>query len=216
MAISAGQIWSSKMDTVGIVNMSYHDACKLVEQLCLNLNEYHCSKSQDYRDFFNTRATECEEKLKDLLRSLYATPPLTLDKAEASHPQRCIDARNRLNTAIHGEGAVIDDLETAVHQACLVIKRNKNGQSSNPTVPEGLRWFTVAQHGMPEIGEVVIGGLWHTDPWLKPECATHFIWGQCRVLSDSHRDFKDGKRWHTFGPSHNDITHWARLNIPKT
>jgi hypothetical protein len=81
-------------------------------------------------------------------------------------------------------------------------------------VPEGLQWFTVAENGMPEIGEAVVGGLWYTDPWLKPECATSFMWGQCRVLSDTHRDFKDGKRWHTFGPSHNDITHWARFSPP--
>jgi hypothetical protein len=53
-------------------------------------------------------------------------------------------------------------------------------------------------------------------PWLKPEAATRFMWGLCRVLKDDHRDFKDGKRWQTFGPSHNEITHWARLNMPAT
>lgn len=83
-----------------------------------------------------------------------------------------------------------------------------------PGVPEGVQWFTVAEHGMPDFDEEVIAGLWYTDPWLKPDRATRFIWGLCRVLKDDHRDFKDGKRWHTFGPSHNDITHWARLNMP--
>ena len=85
-----------------------------------------------------------------------------------------------------------------------------------PSVPDGLQWFTVAEHGLPEVGEVVVGGLWYTDPWLKPECATSFMWGQCRVVDTKHRDFKDGKQWLTFGPSHNQITHWARLNPPAT
>ena len=81
-------------------------------------------------------------------------------------------------------------------------------------VPDGVHWFTVTQDGMPDFGEEVIGGFWYTDPWLKPDCATRFMWGQCRVVKDDHRDFKDGKRWQTFGPSHNDITHWARLKSP--
>ena len=83
-----------------------------------------------------------------------------------------------------------------------------------PSVPDGLQWFTVAEHGLPEVGAVVVGGLWYTDPYLKPECATSFMWGQCRVVDTKHRDFKDGKQWLTFGPSHNQITHWVRLNLP--
>lgn len=78
----------------------------------------------------------------------------------------------------------------------------------------GLQWLTVAEHGMPDFDEEVIGGLWYTDPWLVPEKATRFLWGLCRVSMDDPRDFKDGKRWVTFGPSHNQITHWARLNVP--
>jgi len=58
-----------------VLGLSCGEACKLVEQLCTNLNEYHCAKHQDYRDLFNTRATECEGKLKDLLRALYTAPP---------------------------------------------------------------------------------------------------------------------------------------------
>ena len=85
---------------------------------------------------------------------------------------------------------------------------------SVPSVPDGLQWFTVAEHGLPEVGEVVVGGLWYTDPWLKPERATSFMWGQCRVVDTKHRDFKDGKQWLTFGPAHNQITHWARFNPP--
>lgn len=83
-----------------------------------------------------------------------------------------------------------------------------------PGVPDGVQWFTVAEHGMPDFDEEVIGGLWYTDPWLKPDRAVSFLWGVCRVVKDDHRDFKGGKRWHTFGPSHSDITHWARLNMP--
>jgi hypothetical protein len=37
--------------------------------------------------------------------------------------QRCIDARNALNDVIHGEGAVIDDLEGIVAEAVVEIKR---------------------------------------------------------------------------------------------
>lgn len=83
-----------------------------------------------------------------------------------------------------------------------------------PGVPDGLQWFTVDEHGLPEVGETVIGGLWYTDPWLKPDRATYFMWGQCSVIAEKHHDFKEGKRWLTFGPSHNQITHWARLTPP--
>lgn len=37
--------------------------------------------------------------------------------------QRCIDARNKLNAALYGEGAVIDDLERAVDRACDKLAR---------------------------------------------------------------------------------------------
>lgn len=89
-----------------------------------------------------------------------------------------------------------------------------NEHNNAPAVPDGLQWFTVAEHGIPEIGAEVIGGLWYTDPWIKTELATTFMWGQCRVVESKHRDFKDGKQWCTFGPSHNQITHWARINTP--
>jgi len=87
-------------------------------------------------------------------------------------------------------------------------------QAPAAALDAGVHWFSVAEHGMPDVGEEVIGGLWYTDPWLKPEVATRFTWGLCRVVKDNHRDFKDGKAWLTFGPAHNAITHWARLNKP--
>lgn len=41
------------------------------------------------------------------------------------HPDtlRCIKARNDLNAALHGEGAIIDDLEHAVANACAKLRR---------------------------------------------------------------------------------------------
>lgn len=85
---------------------------------------------------------------------------------------------------------------------------------ASPQVPEGVQWLTVAEHGLPAVGEEVIGGHWYTDPWLKPECAARFVWCVCQVVADDHPDFPDGKRWHTFGPAYSHITHWARLNLP--
>lgn len=44
---------------------------------------------------------------------------------QADHPDtaRCIKARNDLNAALHGEGALIDDLEHAVANACAKLLR---------------------------------------------------------------------------------------------
>ena len=39
--------------------------------------------------------------------------------------QRCIGARNALNAALHGDGALIDDLETAVANACVRVNRER-------------------------------------------------------------------------------------------
>ena len=39
--------------------------------------------------------------------------------------RRCIAARNALNAALHGDGALIDDLETAVANACVKLKQNE-------------------------------------------------------------------------------------------
>lgn len=48
----------------------------------------------------------------------HIAPAATAPQAGADERQRCIDARNRLNAALHGEGAVIDSLEDAVAEAC--------------------------------------------------------------------------------------------------
>jgi hypothetical protein len=60
--------------------------------------------------------------LIDNLRAVLAQPA-------ANDAQRCIDARNRLNAALHGDGAVIDDLESAVAEACSRLEQ--------PTQPQG-------------------------------------------------------------------------------
>ncbi len=46
-------------------------------------------------------------------------------RPQAVHPDtaRCIKARNDLNAALHGEGALIDDLEHAVANACAKLLR---------------------------------------------------------------------------------------------
>ncbi len=77
-------------------------------------------------------------------------------------------------------------------------------------------WLSVAEHGLPGAGEEVLAGFWYTDPWLKPEHAERFMFGTCRIFVDKKsRDFPDGKVWQTFGPSHNQITHWKRVTPPK-
>ncbi len=83
-------------------------------------------------------------------------------------------------------------------------------------------WIPCAD-GLPDIpdGEtcscVVLAGCWITDDWLRddhPE-KRRFIFGACRVLRETNlREFPHGKRWHTFGPSHNQITHWAHVTPP--
>lgn len=86
------------------------------------------------------------------------------------------------------------------------------------SAPESLvdeSWHCVESDGMPEVGETVLGGHWYTDPYLIPEKATQFLFGPCRVFrTEDLRSFPHGKQWHTFGPSHNQITHWRRINPP--
>ena len=59
-----------------------------------------------------------ERFLLDFARAILALRP-------ADHPdtQRCIKARNDLNAALHGGGALIDDLEHAVANACAKLRR---------------------------------------------------------------------------------------------
>lgn len=136
-------------------------------------------------------------------RTLYAAP---------SHAGKCAQCHKPYRKGANTKGC--PKCAPGVDVPESEFQKPISAPSQEPAVPSGLQWFTVAEHGIPEIGAEVIGGLWYTDPWLKPEFATTFMWGQCRVLENKGRDFKDGKKWHTFGPSHNQITHWARINKP--
>lgn len=70
-------------------------------------------------------------------------------------------------------------------------------------------WF-LSKDGLPDIGEQVVAGFFYQDAWLIGS-PIEFSWGKCMVVHDTHPDFKDNKRWLTFGPSHNQITHWKRI-----
>jgi len=69
-----------------------------------------------------------EDWLVELLDD-YAKKAVEVNLAETSKDsRRCIEARNKLNSALHGEGAVIDDLEHAVANACQRIKAHRAAQ----------------------------------------------------------------------------------------
>lgn len=75
-----------------------------------------------------------------------------------------------------------------------------------PDIPEGEK-----------VSQEVLGGCWIEDTWLREDHPdrVRFIYGACRVLAvKPSREFPDGKQWHTFGPSHNQITHWAVVIPP--
>lgn len=62
---------------------------------------------------------EEQVKVRKFARAILALRP------QADHPDtaRCIKARNDLNAALHGEGALIDDLEHAVANVCAKLLR---------------------------------------------------------------------------------------------
>jgi hypothetical protein len=73
--------------------------------------------------------------------------------------------------------------------------------------------WSLSKDGLPPVGTEVIGGYYYVDTWLKGNQKV-FSWGKCVVVADDdQREFKDGKRWQTFGPSHNQIVYW-RLPFP--
>jgi len=100
-----------------VLGLSCGEACKLVEQLCTNLNEYHCAKHQDYRDLFNTRATECEGKLKDLLRALYTAPPASQEQAQ--QPSGIKSDFGPWSVSMDGQYIDSDDFE---HDVKLIVR----------------------------------------------------------------------------------------------
>ena len=60
-------------------------------------------------------------------------------QAEPTDAQRCIDARNRLNALLHGDGAVIDSLEDAVLNVGAELQRLRAAQAEpQPVAPVTL------------------------------------------------------------------------------
>ena len=84
------------------------------------------------------------------------------------------------------------------------------------------QWISV-KDSLPEIpkGEKcsadVLAGMWIEDTWLRrdhPE-RRRFVMGVCRMITEKpSKWYPEGKSWQTFGPSHNDITHWMPTPIP--
>ena len=69
--------------------------------------------------YHNGRPTTKEYRV-GIVRAILAMRP-------ADHPDtlRCIKARNDLNAALHGEGAIIDDLEHVIANACAKLRRHR-------------------------------------------------------------------------------------------
>ncbi len=94
--------------------------------------------------------------------------------------------------------------------AQLWIRHLFSLEATPPAAPvqEPTVLWHLSKDGLPPVGSEVIGGFFGKDTWLKGEPEV-FYWGKCGVMAENHRDFPDGKRWITFGPSHNQITHWC-------
>jgi hypothetical protein len=123
------------------VGQSCREACELVDRLCTNLNEYHCAKHQDYRAIFNTRATECEGKLKDLFRSLYTAPQpaarvamtdeLAVEKADGLEQARIIGIGAERELALMAELAEVRAERDEAHQQLALSEVEIAGQASS-------------------------------------------------------------------------------------
>ena len=99
-------------------------------------------------------------------------------------------------------------------------KDDASGQSRSTV---GLGGWVACTDSLPDIPDGdsascdVLAGCWITDGWLRDDHPQkrRFIFGPCSVVRDTNmREFPHGKRWHTFGPSHNQITHWAYVVPP--
>lgn len=87
----------------------------------------------------------------------FARAILALRQADHPDTQRCIKARNDLNAVLHGEGALIDDLENAVAIACAKLRRpavepmTERWTVVRETVLDVGRWSDVRTGGRPEL-----------------------------------------------------------------
>lgn len=130
-----------------------------------------------------------------------AEPPFPLDsttmpKLEANAREACRDERQLMTVGYYPEEVPtnLNKLDWTLASAAL------------PDIPEGT-------HSSRD----VLGGCWIVYDWLRDDhpAKRRFIFGACRVLRTTDlEEFPLGKQWHTFGPSHNQITHWAYLVPP--
>lgn len=86
----------------------------------------------------------------------------------------------------------------------IALFQQKNYRESDHSWPD----WRLSKHELPPAGIEVIGGYFYVDQCLK-DSPTVFNWGRCVAIPTDDPDFKDGKRWLTYGPSHNQITHWC-------
>jgi len=112
----------------------------------------------DTRETFDASGPETPQAVRDVIEYVASWLTVALDKpalaalaAPAQHEarQRCIDARNALNAALHGDGAVIDTLEQVVASACAVIKRHAAPAQPNTWREAVLDALTATGSAMP-------------------------------------------------------------------
>lgn len=142
------------------------------------------------------------EAARSLALSLGATEPIE-ERLREWHPASAEDLRKQIAQA-----------QAAL--ACL------EGDAPDAGRAHSLEWVPVTR-ALPDIpqGELasreVLGGFWATDTWLREDHPKRrrFIFGPCQMIPTTDlRNFPLGKEWHTFGPSHSQITHWAEVVPP--
>lgn len=113
-----------------------------------------------------------------------------------------------------------DDLRQQISAMQALLADLEGSAKAAPS--NGLAWVPVTR-ALPDIAKgasasrEVLGGCWITDEWLREDHPDRrrFIFGPCRVMKTRDlRNFPEGKQWHTFGPSHSQITHWAQITPP--
>lgn len=156
-------------------------------------------------------------------RTLLASPEATLTHRPTGEPDAVLALADKMLAGLREcnrmtpSGQQWPWLSALLAEASVLLSKDPRQAAPLPAeYTTGLDgWMTVKEDGMPDVGETVLGGLWHTDAWLKPEFARRFMFGTCRVFEESNRkQFPLGKSWSTFGPSHDQITHWTRITPP--
>ena len=99
-------------------------------------------------------------------------------------------------------------------------KTDESPLAQRPPLSAELGGWIACADRLPDIpdGELssqeVLAGCWITDDWLRDDHPRkrRFIFGACRVMRADN--FPRGKQWYTYGPSHNQITHWRMVEPP--